>query len=109
MEDNGPIRLCKGYPCLECAKFFRAESRLTQDAAKCSGGDFTVLRHSRSARTRRSNFRELYVAARLSSFRKSCRFEFAFDFAERQRFHAALMSTSISLTRGVIVATGGVK
>ena len=52
---------------------------------------------------------ELQVTASLSSLLKARCFEFAFDLTERQRLHAALMSTSISRTRGVIVATGGVK
>lgn len=82
------------YTRLERAEFFRAKSCLTQDASKGS------CRHSLC---------ELDVTACLADFNETRGFQFPFDFAEKKGLHAALMSTSISRTRGAIVATGGVK
>jgi hypothetical protein len=51
---------------LERAEFFRAKSCLTQDAAKGSSRNFTVLRNGRSASSCRRSLCELDVAACLS-------------------------------------------
>ena len=69
-------------------------------------GRLQVFGHSGGAGTGGRRPSELQVTTSLSSLLKARCFEFAFDLTERQRLHAALMSTSISRTRGVILADG---
>ena len=67
-----------------------------------------MLRYGCRARAFRCDLDEFDVASALAGDAEPGSLQFALDFAVRQRFHAA-MSTSTVRTCGAMVATGGVK
>ena|ERR687884_1349096 len=93
---------------LQLFKFALAQSRLPENAADRTSGDFTMLWNSRRARPFGCRLNKLDMASRLVHSSEARCLQLAFHLTEMLRFHAAT-STSIVRIYGATVATGGVK